>query len=100
MYNNLLTSKQRAKLRSIANSYETILQVGKSGISEMLIKQTDDALIAREMIKMRVLDTSPESAKETADKLAAATKSDVVQVIGTRFVLYRENPEKKLINIE
>ena len=96
----MLTSKQRAKLRGLANPIETILQVGKGGIGDTLIKQVDEALTARELIKLRVLETAPESARETAGALAQATGADVVQVIGTRFVLYRPNPEKPVIQLD
>ncbi len=95
----MLTSKQRAKLRGLANPMETILQVGKGGINDPLIKQVDDALTARELIKMRVLETSPESLREIAGKLAEATNSEVVQTIGTRFVLYRRNSKKPVIEL-
>lgn len=95
----MLTSKQRAYLRGLANSMETILQVGKGGVIDTLMKQVDDALTARELIKLRVLETSPQSARETAAALAEATHSDVVQVIGTRFVLYRANPKKPVIQL-
>ena len=87
----MLTSKERAKLRTVANPLETILQVGKGGIGEQLVKQVDDALRARELIKMRVLETAPGFAREIAQQLAEQTDSEVVQVIGTRFVLYRKN---------
>ena len=96
----MLTSKQRARLRGIANSIDTILQVGKGGIADMLIKQVDDALTAREIIKMRVLETSPESVREIAQQLADATHSEVVQVIGTKFVLYRRNSKKPVIELD
>ena len=90
-----LTSKQRAQLRAMANGIETILQVGKDGIGENLIKQADDALEARELIKGRVLDNNIEyDARSAAAALAQATRSEVVQVIGTRFVLYRESHSK------
>ena len=95
----MLTSKQRAQLRGLANGIETIFQVGKGGIGPALIKQVDDALLARELIKMRVLETSPESSREAADQIAEATHADVVQVIGQRFVLYRPNPEKPVIQL-
>ena len=85
----MLTSKQRARLRAYANKMDTILQIGKDGIAETLIRQVDDALTAREMIKIRVLETAPLSAREAAEELAGETESDVVQVIGTRVVLYR-----------
>jgi len=98
-----LTSKQRAQLRGLANSMETILQIGKDGIGENLIKQADDALEARELIKGRVLDNNIEyDARRAAEELAAATRSQVVQVIGTRFVLYREShskPKEKRIQL-
>ena len=90
-----LTSKQRAQLRGMANSLDTILQVGKDGIGDNLIKQADDALEARELIKGRVLDNNIEyDARTAADALAKATRSEVVQVIGTKFVLYRESHSK------
>ena len=89
-----LTSKQRAQLRGLANSIDTILHVGKDGIGENLIKQADDALEARELIKGRALENSLLSAREAAEELAAATRSQVVQVIGTKFVLYRETHSK------
>ena len=90
-----LTSKQRAQLRALANGIETILQVGKDGIGENLIRQADDALEARELIKGRVLDNNIEyDARSAAAALAQATRSEVVQVIGTRFVLYRESHSK------
>ena len=98
-----LTSKQRAQLRGMANGIETILQVGKDGIGENLIRQADDALEARELIKGRVLDNNIEyDARTAAEALAKATRSEVVQVIGTRFVLYREShskPKEKRIQL-
>ena len=91
-----LTSKQRAQLRGLANSLDTILQVGKDGIGDNLIKQADDALEARELIKGRVLDNNIEyDARTAAEALAKATRSEVVQVIGTKFVLYRETHGKE-----
>ena len=90
-----LTSKQRAQLRGLANSLDTILQVGKDGIGDNLIKQADDALEARELIKGRVLENNIEyDARTAAEALAKATRSEVVQVIGTKFVLYRESHSK------
>ena len=90
-----LTSKQRAQLRGLANSIDTILQVGKDGIRANLIKQADDALEARELIKGRVLDNNIDyDARTAAEELAKATSSEEVQVIGTKFVLYRESHSK------
>ena len=89
-----LTSKQRAQLRSLANSIDTIVHVGKDGLGENLVKQADDALEARELIKGKVLENSMLTAREAAEELAAATRSEVVQVIGTKFVLYRPSHKK------
>ena len=89
-----LTSKQRAQLRGLANSIDTILHVGKDGIGDNLVKQADDALEARELIKGKVLENSLMSAREAAEALAPLTRSEVVQVIGTKFVLYRESHSK------
>lgn len=90
----MITSKQRANLRSCANTLDTIFQIGKGGIEENSMKQVQDALVARELIKLRVLETAGLSAKDAANQLAAATESDVVQVIGSRFVLYKRNPKQ------
>ena len=86
----MLTSKQRAFLRALAVNEETILTVGKSGMSPEIVKQAHDALEKRELIKGRVLpETCPVSPREAAEELAEKTASQVVQVIGSRFVLYR-----------
>lgn len=95
----MLNSKQRATLRSKANGMETILQVGKIGIGDTLIKQVGDALKARELIKMRVLENSMSTAREAANEIAKATDSEVVQVIGTKFVLYKRNDEKPIYDL-
>ena len=89
-----LTSKQRAQLRGLANSIDTIVQVGKDGIGENLIKQVNDALEARELIKGKVLENCMLTSREAAEELAQKTRSDVVQVIGTKFVLYRPTHKK------
>lgn len=93
----MLTSKQRAELRAMANTIDTILQVGKGGISETLIAQADDALRARELIKGRVLENSLLSPREVCTALCEALNAEPVQVIGTKFVMYRENSEDKKI---
>ena len=90
-----LTSKQRSQLRSLANSIDTILHVGKDGIGENLIKQADDALEARELIKGRVLESAMLTPREACQTLARLTRSEPVQVIGTKFVLYRESHSKE-----
>jgi len=96
-----MTSKQRAYLRGLANPIETILQVGKGGINENTVKQVSDALEARELIKLRVLENSLMTAREAAEELAEAAGAEVVQTIGTRFVLYRESKtlpvEKRIV---
>ena len=89
-----LTSKQRAQLRAMANSLEPIVHIGKDGIGENLVKQANDALEARELIKGRVLENSMLSPREAAEELAPVTRSEVVQVIGTKFVLYRPSHRK------
>ncbi len=90
-----MTSKERAALRAQANSLEPLFQIGKGGMSDALVEQTADALRKRELIKLKVLlESAPESPREFADKLAGATESDVVQVVGGSIVLYKENPDK------
>lgn len=88
-----MTSKQRAYLRGLANTLTAIFQVGKGGISDVLIEQLDNALEARELIKISVLETAPESAKELAEEIAESTNSVVVQTVGNKITLYR--PKKK-----
>lgn len=95
----MLSSKQRANLKSIANQTDTIITVGKNGINEDLIKQVQDALKAREIIKGQVLPSSPKDVQESAEEIALQTLSEVVQVIGKKFVLYKNNPEKNKIKI-
>ncbi len=96
----MLTSKQRAALRGIAAAEDTIFQIGKGGISDTLISEVSEALRKRELIKLRVLDNSGYTAREAADEIAGKTDSDVVQVIGSRFVLFRRNPKEPVINIK
>ncbi|MBE6791419.1 MAG: YhbY family RNA-binding protein [Ruminococcaceae bacterium] len=89
-----MTSKERAALRGQANTLDVLFQVGKGGISDTLIEQTDGALRTRELIKLRVLtETSPLTPREAAEELASETGSEVVQVIGGVMVLYRYNKE-------
>lgn len=95
----MLNSKQRAYLRSLANSIDTILIVGKGEITDNIITQADGALNARELIKGRVLDSSSYSSREAAEIIAEKCSADVVQVIGSRFVLYRRNDEKPVIEL-
>ena len=94
-----MTSKQRAYLRSLATSIDTIMQVGKDGVGENMIKTVSDALEARELIKLRVLENSGMPPREAAEALAAETGAEVVTVIGTKFVLYRESVKHKKIEL-
>lgn len=96
----MLTSKQRANLKGQASKIDAIFQVGKGGVTQNVINQTDEALQARELIKLTVLETSELSPIETANELAQSTNSEVVQAIGRKIILYRENPKKKLIKID
>ena len=83
-----LTSKQRAQLRGLAMTEDTIIQIGKGGITENTVTQVKDALTARELIKGRVLESSLLTAREAADALAEACAAETVQTIGSNFVLY------------
>ena len=96
----MMNSKTRARLRAMANTVEAILQVGKNGMGDALQKQVDDALTARELIKLTVLETAPETPKEMAALLAEATGAEVVQVVGRKVTLYRKNPEKTIIELK
>ena len=94
-----MTSQQRAYLRSLASGYDTIFQVGKGGVGENMVKSVSDALEAHELVKLRTLDNSDFSPREAAEQIAEATGSEVVCVIGSRFVLYRESREHKSISL-
>ena len=95
----MLTSKQRAYLRSLASNEPTIMQIGKGGIGENLIKTVSDALEARELIKLGVLENSGEEARDVAEALAEATNAEVVGVVGKKVILYRESEKKKRIEL-
>ena len=94
-----MTGKQRAYLRGLANPLETIIYVGKGGITQAVIRQTEEALAARELIKGRVLEASLLTAREACDQLAEATGAEGVQSIGSRFVLYRPHPTEPKIRL-
>ncbi len=95
----MLTGKQRSYLRSLSNTLSPIFQVGKGGITEELAFQIGNALEARELIKITVLETSGFTAREVADILAEATASDVVSVSGRKLVLYRPSEKKPTIEL-
>lgn len=93
----MLTSKQRSYLKGLANAIPPIFQVGKGGISDNMIKQFDDALEARELVKANVLKTALADTREICEEIAERTGAEVVQVIGNKFVLYRESRSDKAI---
>ena len=95
----MITSKQRAYLRSLSMELDTIFQIGKGGISEELCNQISNALEARELIKARVLDNSGYTAKEAANEIAEVVGCEVVSCVGSKFVLYRESQKKKRIEL-
>ena len=95
----MITSKQRAYLRSLSMNLDTIFQIGKGGISEETCVQIANALEARELIKARVLDNSGYSAKEAAAEIAEAINCEVVSCVGSKFVLYKESEKKKRIEL-
>ena len=94
-----MTSKQRAYLRSLATSIQPIFQIGKNEISSNMTEQIDNALEARELIKIKVLENSMYSPGEAAEIIADSTSAEVVTVIGTKFVIYRESKKHKKIDL-
>ena len=94
-----MTGKERAKLRSLANSYETILLVGKNGVTDDVVKQAKEAVEAREMIKGKVHETCELTPREVCGILCEKLGAEPIQVIGTKFVIYRQNrdPEKRVV---
>ena len=94
-----MTSKQRAYLRGLANPLAAILQVGKNGLNDNLIKQVEDALEARELIKLSVLETAPEDNRTVAEMLATSTNSVLVQVVGNKITLYRAKKKNQKIQL-
>lgn len=95
----MITTKQRAQLRSIAATEDTILHIGKGGITENVITQCRDALAARELVKGKVLENSMLTAREACDILAEACGAEQVQVIGSKFTLFKRNPQNPKIEL-
>ena len=93
----MLTSKQRAYLRGLANSYDSLFQIGKGGVSDTLIKQVEDALKKGELIKLNSLENCPNTPREVADEIATKAKCDVVQVVGRKMIFYKRNNEEPKI---
>lgn len=92
-----ITSKQRAQLKGLAMNLDTIIQVGKGGVTEAVVESVSAALKARELVKGKVLENSMLTAREACDALAEACKAEPVQVIGTKFVLYKRNEKEPKI---
>lgn len=95
----MLTSRDRAYLRSLANGLEDVFQIGKAGITESMKKDIDACLEARELIKIKVLENCPLDSREAGHSLATEIGAEVVQVIGRKFVLYRESRENPKIQL-
>ena len=93
----MLTGKQKGYLRSMGNEMDPILQVGKGGITDSVVTQTDEVLEVRELIKCRVLQNSSEEPKTVATELAERVQADLVQVIGRNFLLFRPSKNKPII---
>ena len=99
----MITTKQRAYLRSLANGIDTIMQIGKGGVNENMLIQMENALEARELIKCRTLDNCEYTSREAADGIASALDCEVIQVIGSRFVLFKVSQKHRkydYINME
>lgn len=94
-----MTSKERAYLRGLANTIEPIFQIGKAGISNVLLEQLNHAIEARELIKISVLETAPKSAKELAEEIAQGTNSTVVQTVGNKITLFRQRKKNSKIEL-
>lgn len=92
-----MTSKERAYLRGLANTIDPIFQVGKGGISDVLIEQLNNAIEARELIKITILETAPGNAKELANEIADSTNSEVVQTVGNKITLFGQKKKNSKI---
>lgn len=95
-----MTTKQRAALRGMANTMEAILQVGKEGINDNLCKQAWDALEARELVKVSVQKNAPMDVREACDTLCQRVHAEPVQVIGSKFVIYRKARKDSKIDLD
>ena len=95
-----MTGKERARLRAMANPIETILYIGKEGITDATVRETEDALEARELIKGCVQQGAPITARAALEELCARTGAEPIQQIGRRFVLYRPSRENPRITLD
>ena len=96
----MITPKQRAELKAMANSLEPVFQVGKGGVNDAQVKQIDDYLRVHEIIKIKVLDNSLYTAREAAEEIAEKIGADVVQVIGSKLILYKRNEKDPVIKLK
>lgn len=94
----MLSSKQRSYLRSLVNSIQPVIQIGKSGIDDSVLKQVEDAVNVREIVKINVLENSPLSSKEACNIICDKLQAEPVQVIGRKFTIYKRNNKKPVIN--
>ena len=96
----MITSKQRAFLRGLANNKNSTFQIGKGGISDAQIELINNALEKHEIVKIHVLENALADARSVCDEVSALTGAEQVQVIGSRFVLYKESKENKTIDLK
>ena len=96
----MITTKQRAYLKSLATSLQPAFQVGKGGVNDPQVMQIDDYLRVHEIVKIKVLDNSMYTAREAAEEIAEKISAEVVQVIGSKAILYKRNPEKPVIELK
>ena len=96
----MITTKQRAFLRSLGNALEPVMQIGKEGISENVLTSVNLLLEARELVKIKVLKNSEDDVRTTADEIAKNLDADIVQVIGNIFILYKKSTRKNFKHIE
>ena len=92
-----MTSKERAYLRGLANNIDAIFQIGKSGVSDVLLEQLNNAIESREIIKISVLETAPGNVKDLANEVANGTNSIVVQTVGNKITLFRQKKKDSKI---
>lgn len=95
----MITSKQRAYLRGLAQKLEPIFQIGKNGVNENQLKQISDTLEARELIKINLLSSTPDDKHSIANEIASKTNSDVVQIIGNKITLYKKSEKEPKIEL-
>jgi RNA-binding protein len=95
----MITSKQRSYLRSLSNNLDPIFQIGKSGLEENFFRQIDEALEARELLKIKVLNNSGLNAREASDLLCSELRCEGIQAIGSKIVLYRKSEKKPKIEL-